>query len=169
LLIEHYGARRTVSDGLLPARRRSAGDRIDVVMAAHLQEPSIVETLLTDEDERSSWDEQKLASALKELSDIVLDFEIEATGFETPEIDLLVQSLDPPEAADAADAFEAPDGPPVSRPGDLWILGRHRLLCGTALSSHAYGVLMAGEKAAAACTDRHCHARLGLAISLAAR
>ena len=37
---------------LLPARRRRAGDRIDEVMAAHLQKPAIVETLLTDEDGR---------------------------------------------------------------------------------------------------------------------
>jgi hypothetical protein len=47
------------------------------------------------------------------------DFEIEATGFELPEIDFLVQSLDPPEIADKTDEFEPAAGPAVSCPGDL--------------------------------------------------
>jgi hypothetical protein len=53
----------------------------------------------------SSWNNRELALHLKELSDLVFDFEIEATGFEPPEIDLRIQSLDPPEVADEADEF----------------------------------------------------------------
>ena len=65
-----------------------------------------------------------------------------------------IQSLEPPdESTDAADEFEVAEGPPVSRPGDLWTLGRHRLLCGNALDSCAYDALLAGEKAAAVFTD----------------
>jgi hypothetical protein len=91
---------------------------------------------------------------LEELSDIALDFEIGATGFEPPEIDLRIQSLEPPdESTNAADEFEPSEGPAVSRQGDLWTLGSHRLLCGNALDSHAYGALLAGEKAAAVFTD----------------
>ena len=54
----------------------------------------LADNKLTD---RSSWDDCKVAIVLKELSDITLDFEIEATGFEPPEIDLRIQSLDPPD------------------------------------------------------------------------
>ena len=54
----------------------------------------LADNKLTD---RSSWDDPKLGIILKELSNIALNFEIEATGFEPPEIDLRIQSLDPPE------------------------------------------------------------------------
>ena len=47
----------------------------------------LADNKLTD---RSSWDDRKVAIVLKELSDIALDFEIEATGFEPPEIDLRI-------------------------------------------------------------------------------
>lgn len=111
----------------------------------------LADNKLTD---RSSWDDRKVAIVLKELSDIALDFEIEATGFEPPEIDLRIQSLAPPEEAnDSADDFDAPDGPAVSRPGDLWRLGPHRLLCGSALEAQSYDALLASEKAAAVFTD----------------
>ena len=127
---------------------------VPVIRLEHLSEQQAKAYMLADNKltDRSSWDDRKVAIILKELSDIVLDFEIETTGFEPPEIDLRIQSLEPSDA-DAADEFEAPDGPPVSRHGDLWILGRHRLLCGTALGSQAYVALMDGAKAAAVFTD----------------
>jgi DNA modification methylase len=94
-----------------------------------------------------------LALHLKELSELVLDFDIEAIGFETPEIDFRIQSLDAPETADAADEFKAAAGPAASRLGDLWMLGDHRLYCGSALNAPAYDALLGTEKAAAAFTD----------------
>jgi DNA modification methylase len=102
---------------------------------------------------RSTWDDPKLAVLLKELSDPDLDFDVEATGFEVPEIDFRVQSLDTSEATDRADEFETPAGPPVSISGDLWLLGAHRLYCGNALDANSYSILMDTEKAAAAFTD----------------
>jgi hypothetical protein len=100
-------------------------------------------------------DDRKVAIVLKELSDIItLDFEIDATGFEAPEIDLRIQSLEPPdESTDSADEFEVTQGSPVSRPDDLWTLGDPRLLCGNALDPQACDALLAGEKAAAVFTD----------------
>lgn len=142
--------------GRLEAAKRLNLAEAPVIRLEHLSEQQAKAYMLADNKltDRSSWDERKVAIVLKELSDIVLDFEIEATGFEPPEIDLRIQSLDPPdESSDAADEFEAPDDPPVSRSGDLWTLGDHRLLCGSALDSHAYGALLGGEKAAAIFTD----------------
>ena len=127
-----------------------------VIRLEHLSEQQAKAYMLADNKltDRSSWDDRKVAIVLKELSDIALDFEIEATGFEAPEIDLRIQSLEPPdESTDSADEFEASHGPPVSRPDDLWILGDHRLLCGNALDPQAYDALLAGEKAAAVFTD----------------
>jgi DNA modification methylase len=124
--------------------------------SSHLTEAQAKAYMLADNKltDRSSWDDGKVAIVLKELTDIALDFEIDATGFEPPEIDLRIQSLEPPdESRDSEDEFEVPEGAPVSRSGDIWTLGDHRLLCGNALDSHAYGALLAGEKAAAVFTD----------------
>ena len=90
-----------------------------VIRLEHLSEQQAKAYMLADNKltDRSSWDDRKVAIVLKELSDITLDFEIEATGFEAPEIDLRIQSLEPPdESTDSADEFEATQGPPVSRP-----------------------------------------------------
>jgi hypothetical protein len=54
----------------------------------------------------------------------------QAIGFEPPEIDLRIQSLDSA-LAEADDQFELATGPVVSRIGDLWLLGSHRLYCGS--------------------------------------
>jgi DNA modification methylase len=129
---------------------------VPVIRLEHLSEQQAKAYMLADNKltDRSSWDDRKVAVVLKELSDIAFDFEIEATGFETPEIDLRIQSLEPPDdVRDFADKLEAPDGPSVSRPGDLWTLSNHRLCCGSALDSCVYDALLAGEKAAAVFTD----------------
>ena len=129
---------------------------VPVIRLAHLSRAQAKAYMLADNKltERSSWDDRKVAIVLKELSDIALDFEIEATGFEMPEIDLRIQSLEPPdESTDFADEFEAAEGSPVSLLGDLWHLGPHRLLHGSALDPRAYDTLLAGKKAAAVFTD----------------
>jgi ParB-like chromosome segregation protein Spo0J len=96
--------------------------------------------------EIATWDDKLLAEQLKELSLVDLDFSIEVIGFEMGEIDLRIASLeDPPDPADdPADAIpELPPRPPVSKHGDLWLLGHHRVLCGNALvpiEGHASGL-----------------------------
>ena len=104
---------------------------------------------LTD---RSSWDDQELALHLKELSELSLDFDLEATGFDTAEVDLRIQSLGDFDSPDE-DTFAVPDGPAVSRPGDLWQLGDHRLLCGNALEQESHSALLGSSQAAAVFTD----------------
>jgi DNA modification methylase len=150
------GNRVVAGHGRLEAAKLLGIAEAPVIRLEHLSEQQAKAYMLADNKltDRSSWDDRKVAIVLKELSDIAVDFEIEATGFEAPEIDLRIQSLEPPdESADSADEFETSEGPPVSCLGDLWALGDHRLLCGNALDSHAYGALLAGEKAGAVFTD----------------
>jgi hypothetical protein len=150
------GNRVVAGHGRLEAAKRLGLTEVPVIRLEHLSEQRAKAYMLADNKltDRSSWDDRKVAIVLKELSEIALDFEIEATGFEPPEIDLRIQSLElPEESTDSADEFEVPDGPSVSRPDDLWILGKHRLLCGNALDPRAFDALLAGEKAAAAFTD----------------
>ena len=129
-------------------------DKVPVILLDHLTPTQAKAYVLADNKltDRSTWDEPKLAIQLKELSDLVLDFDIEAIGFEPPEIDLRIQSLDSA-LEEADDQFELAAGPVVSRTGDLWLLGSHQLYCGSALDATSYDALSNGEKAAAAITD----------------
>src|SRR5438552_11732550 len=91
--------------------------------------------------EIATWDDQLLAQQLRDLSLSGIDFSLEVTGFEMAEIDLRISSLEdkPAQDADPADVLpKGSAGPPVSKIGDLWLLGRHRLLCGSALDTLAF-------------------------------
>jgi DNA modification methylase len=106
--------------------------------------------------EIATWDDRLLAQQFKVLSVLGLDFSLELTGFEMGEIDLRIASLDdPPETdADPADVVpEVPTSPPLSKIGDIWSLGRHRVLCGSALDVVAFAALMGEERASTAITD----------------
>ena len=83
----------------------------------------------------ASWDEQILAEELQELISMDAEFDIEVTGFSIPEIDGLIEGLHPEDAGDPDDDElpEIPQGPPVSYAGDLWLLGDHLVLCGSAV------------------------------------
>jgi DNA modification methylase len=129
--------------------------QVPVIFLDHLTETEAEAFALADNQfsARSAWDDEKLGRQLKKLNELVLDFDIEAIGFELPEIDLRIQSLDTSDAADNADEFEPSTGPAVSMAGDLWQLGPHRLYCGNALDANAYATLIEAEKAAAVFTD----------------
>jgi len=97
------------------------------------------------------WDDRLLAEQLKDLSLLGLDFSIEVTGFEIGEIDLRIAALEDLRETDNDPADLLPEMPtsrPVSNIGDLWILGRHRLACGTALASADFAALLGDERAA---------------------
>jgi len=95
--------------------------------------------------ENAGWDTELLAIELQGLLDLNIDFDIELTGFETGEIDVLLAS----ETAAESETVPPPetDGPAASRPGDLWLIGKHRLLCGDALNPDDWQVLMGKDKA----------------------
>jgi DNA methylase/ParB-like nuclease domain len=81
----------------------------------------------------ADWDEDLLAQELLELQKA--DFDLGLTGFDVKQIDDLLASC----SLEVAHEDQVPDVPevPVSRPGDLWLCGRHRVLCGDATSSEA--------------------------------
>ena len=82
----------------------------------------------------AGWDEEILAEELKELLAVDLDFDIGLTGFTVAEIDSLVDGLEPEEPGDPEeDRLPEDDGEARCRPGDIWQLGPHRLICGSSL------------------------------------
>lgn len=111
----------------------------------------IADNRLTD---TSDWDDHLLASELKELATVDLDFDLEAIGFDMGEIDVLIESLLDCTPSDNADQIIVPsEGAPVSRLGDVWILGDHRVLCGDATNAQSYEHAISGTTAAAVITD----------------
>jgi DNA modification methylase len=106
--------------------------------------------------ELATWDDRLLAQQLHDLSLSGLDFSLEVTGFEMAEIDLRIASLGNLPAPDD-DPIDAPPkqpaDPPLSKIGDLWMLGDHRVLCGSALDAAAFAVLMGEERAAIVFSD----------------
>ena len=131
---------------------------VPTICLAHLTEPQRQAFTLADNrlTEQSTWDERLLGEQLKELAEVDLDFHLEATGFDMGEIDLLIEGVLPvAEAADdPAEATSASaDGPLVTQLGDVWLLGPHRVCCGTALEEEAYQILLAQRHAALVFTD----------------
>ena len=100
--------------------------------------------------ENAGWDENLLKIEFQELLDLNLDFDISVTGFEIAEIDLLLHSE--PEG-EQEEPVILDDGPSVTKLGDLWILGTHRVLCGTALEEESYKALMNHQRASVVFTD----------------
>ncbi len=108
--------------------------------------------------EQAGWDEELLAIEFQFLLDAEIDFEVELTGFEAADIDRILGIAGDGGAAGDGGEVEAvpepdPDAPVVSRAGDLWTIGRHRILCGDARERASFERLMAGETAQMVFTD----------------
>lgn len=148
-------------------------DENDVIIAGHARleaaklngdttVPTILVSSMTEDEKRAyviadnqlaqlaGWDFTILREEMQFLLDADLDFDIEIIGFEAAEIDSWSQSS----VREPEEPVELPGGEPVvSEPGDLWIIGNHRLLCGNALEAESYTRLMAGDKAQMVFTD----------------
>jgi hypothetical protein len=74
-------------------------------------------------------------------------FDLDLTGFDQEELDRLLAPLDEADGLAGEDVMPEPPVNPVSRPGDLWLLGAHRLLCGNSTKADDVARVMNGEKA----------------------
>lgn len=102
----------------------------------------------------AGWDKDILAIELQALVDFA--FDVELTGFSLAEIDFVLDEAGEadPDVPDAAeDAVSNVTGPAVSRMSDVWILGRHKLICGDARSSDDYERLLGNERVDMVFTD----------------
>jgi DNA modification methylase len=141
--------------GRLLAARRLGWKTVPVIRLSHLTESQRMAFLIADNrlTENSSWDERMLGEQLKILSELELDFDLEAIGFEVPEIDLFIDGLSNLQEADPDDHLPEVSGSAVTVVGDLWQLGKHRVLCGNSLVASNYERLMESSKADLVITD----------------
>ena len=131
---------------------------VPTICVTHLTPEQIRAFMIADNrlGENSTWDERLLAEQFKELLEADLDFSLEVTGFDFPEIELRMEGLESTEGkkSDPDDTLSNVEpGPAISRPGDLLTLGRHRLLCASSLEPESYPLLMGKDKAHLVFTD----------------
>jgi DNA modification methylase len=129
--------------------------QVPVRRLSHLSKDEVRAYILADNRlaENAGWDKDLLAIEFQALID--LDFDIELLGFSAAEIDLTIDGVGNAAEADAVlDRVElVATGPAISRLGDLWLLGPHRLLCGDARSMEDVAKVCGGEDAALLFTD----------------
>jgi DNA modification methylase len=131
---------------------------VPVIRASHLTPAQVKAFRLADNRiaELSETDPRALAYELKELGAFEIEDPdiLELTAYETAEIDLAIEMLDEEGETDPADEVLAPEpGPPVTRLGDVIILGRHRLLCGSSLEEVSYQRLLGEVRARTVASD----------------
>jgi hypothetical protein len=134
--------------GRVEAAKRLGMTQIPALRIDHLSEDQKRAYVLADNQlaARAGWDNEILAIELQHLTEIVVDFDVTVTGFEAPVIDLIIEGAKQTRPEDAIEPIDR-SGPTVTRPGDLWQLGPHRIFCGDALQMASHAALM-GEEAA---------------------
>jgi DNA modification methylase len=119
--------------GRLLAARKLGLPEVPVIRFEHLSEAQKRAYLIADNQLalQAGWSEELLAQELAWLREE--SFDLDLVGFDASELERLLAIADgDAAAAEAEDEVPEPPEDPVSRPGDLWILGNHRLLCGDA-------------------------------------
>jgi hypothetical protein len=147
--------------GRVEAAKRLKLKTVPTIRLEDMNEAQIRAYVIADNRlaENAGWDRELLAIELQHLYELDLDFDVTITGFEMPEIDVLFGELQADESdSDQHDpGDEVPDVdesvPAVTRPGDLWVVGKHRLICGDATDHAVYGGLLGGERAQMVFTD----------------
>lgn len=134
------------------AAQRLGMTTIPVIRVRHLNDAEKRAFVIADNKlaESAIWDADVLRTELQFLSDMNINFDFSIVGFETAEIDIILDN-----AADSSD--DAPhdtyDGAAITQPGDLWIAGPHRIFCGDALASASYDALLGDARARLVFTD----------------
>ncbi|MEW6464504.1 MAG: site-specific DNA-methyltransferase [Pseudomonadota bacterium] len=140
--------------GRLAAAQKLGLDAVPVVVLDHLTPTQRRALVIADNRiaENAGWDEELLRVELEGLQDE--GFDLDLTGFDA---DALAELLagDEPETVGQTDEDAVPEvgETPVSRPGDIWKLGSHRLLCGDATVAASYAALLDGEAVDMVFTD----------------
>ena len=142
--------------GRVEAAKLLGIDAVPTCRLSHLTEVEKRAYILADNKlaEKAGWDKELLAIELQGLID--LNVEIELTGFDMPEIDVILEDAREANATPSGPEDTVPKcspGPAVTQIGDLWVLGNHRLLCGDARNQSAYDCLLEGAKAEFVFTD----------------
>ena len=143
--------------GRVAAAKQLGWEKVPTLRIDHLSKTEKRAYILADNRlaEDAGWDQEILAIELQGL--IEVNFSVELAGFETAEVDLILDAQAEPNAPDRNIDDEVPSipdsGAAVTHPGDLWELGRHRLLCADATATESYARLLGEDRATMIFTD----------------
>ena len=146
-IIIDKNAKIVAGHGRWEAAKLAGMDSVPTILLENLTEDQIRAYILADNRlaELAGWDKSILAIELQHLINLD-DLDVTVTGFDVPEIDMILGEAGP--ESDKDDVFDVDEtATAVSEPGDLWQLGEHRVLCGSALQVESFGFLMAGQRA----------------------
>jgi ParB-like chromosome segregation protein Spo0J len=142
--------------GRLEGARLEGMAHVPIVRFGHLSEAQKRAYVIADNKiaEQAGWDRELLSIELAELIELlpIEELDVSITGFETAEIDLLLADMGP-SRPEPEDAIPAVPEIAVTRRGDLWFLGKHRLLCGDSRRPADFELAMSGARAATVFTD----------------
>ena len=160
--IEQFGYVEPVIWNKTTGRGGGGHQRLKVLMDMGLHEVDCVVVAMDEEKEKAlnialnkisgDWDTDKLALLIADLQGT--DFDVSLTGFEPAEIDALFKdTLKDGVKDDDFDVGAELAQPTMTKPGDIWTLGRHRLICGDSTKAETYDLLMGSTKANLVITD----------------
>lgn len=160
--IEQFGYVEPVIWNQTTGRVVGGHQRLKVLMDMGMTEVDCVVVAMDEEKEKAlnialnkisgDWDKDKLALLIADLQGA--DFDVSLTGFEPAEIDALFKdTLKDGVKDDDFDVGAELAQPTMAKPGDVWTLGRHRLICGDSTKAETYDLLMGGTKANLVITD----------------
>lgn len=160
--IEQFGYVEPVIWNKTTGRVVGGHQRLKVLLDMGITEVECVVVEMDEEKEKAlnialnkisgEWDKDKLALLISDLQGT--DFDVSLTGFEPAEIDALFKdTLKDGVKEDDFDVDAELQKPTVTRLGDVWTLGRHRLVCGDSTKTETFDLLMAGKKANLVVTD----------------
>jgi len=160
--IEQFGYVEPVIWNKVTGRVVGGHQRLKVLMDMGITEIDCVVVEMDEAKEKAlnialnkisgDWDKDKLALLIADLQGE--DFDVSLTGFDPAEIDdLFKDTLQDGIKDDDFDVEEELQKPTVTKPGDIWSLGRHRLICGDSTKAETFALLMAGVKANLVITD----------------
>ena len=160
--IEQFGYVEPVIWNQTTGRVVGGHQRLKVLMDMGMTEVDCVVVAMDEEKEKAlnialnkisgDWDKDKLALLIADLQGA--DFDVSLTGFEPAEIDALFKdTLKDVVKDDDFDVGAELAQPTITKPGDIWTLGRHRLICGDSTKAETYDLLMGSTKANLVITD----------------
>jgi len=140
--------------GRLAAAQKLGLEIVPVVVLDHLSPTQRRALVIADNRiaENAGWDDAMLRIELEALQ--LEGFDLDITGFDTDALAELIAGEEPDnEGQTDEDAVPEVGEIPISRPGDVWIMGQHRLLCGDSTVAESFDLLMQGEVADMVFTD----------------
>ena len=130
------------------AAARLGMTKIPVIRVQHLSDAEKRAYIIADNKlaELGSWDPDILRRELQFFVELDVNFDFSTIGFETAEVDLILDSKIDHSEDDSPPQIDR-NAPAVSQPGDLWLADQHRILCGNALTAESYQTLLGDDRA----------------------